>query len=771
MAVNRFFKRNAFNQFNPVSFEQYAAVPLALQQAHDNVISSALSNKVDVSANADDEAKRDLYQKELDDSIYNIVDQINEKGFTQEFVGNTLTLKRRHDELMSQNGDLGKIQRSFDLREKYKEALMKNNAITGDIRRNSLALADSRYEGYEKGLYQEYTPTDHVDILKEANAYMSQLDPKVLGWEGNYTYDPTTNLFVSNTGQTRKLTSDELRTVTTNLLNNSKYQDFLTQEYTFDKLNNPEKYADLTDVQGYDVFSKEQVSKIAKSMGEIHRIDDKKTGRKVISGGNKGSGGPTLDEIARGVAKTDRSGNAYQKGFNIDEKAIPTHMYTMKGRDGDRVTFASAEGLYNAFLENKLSDEEEVQLAVFAKFATANSKFTSFLSSDKEMERAYDEVSKTYSNTTKLDDNLRGVLNDYFSNPTKYRALDEAIKKRTTAGNDGSWDVLDKIFSLDSGADAALNNENNLFTYENIDPYTREKIIKEQYKSHVNGYEEYVSTAASLGMTEPLPFLDYLESIDNIDEDKNNSGELNVPTKVYTQIPTDTKEARQLLDNPNHLNNEVIYVSSDGAKAEPMQGEDAIDYINGLKKKGYVTGDISVIRENGYTGSGGYRLTLNPSKDSNLSANERKVVQIEIEGSDDLKRVHEPLSFYTNFKFEGSFVEGPEYVPTIGYLNTDIYTSTVSENSNIPNSTPVPMKLIPVKFPGGEIKYKVYTFNSESQNFEQSYKGEQPVIFSEQQGDRIINNHTDREMTRYYMNLGMGAEVLKAITNSKVSEN
>ena len=97
------------SEFNPLSFQEIMAAPLAMRQKHDDSIAQAEAMRIkadplDVHLNRAVELK-----KQIDDEIAKNVDTLNKEGYNPTTFQNITKLNRQYQDMISPTGEIGKI--------------------------------------------------------------------------------------------------------------------------------------------------------------------------------------------------------------------------------------------------------------------------------------------------------------------------------------------------------------------------------------------------------------------------------------------------------------------------------------------------------------------------------------------------------------------------------------------------------------------------------------------------------------------------------------
>ena len=199
---NRYFQRNKYATFNPMSINELSILPQAKRQQHDALVQTASALKQDKQPTIDIDTE--LYSKELEklnQGFEEIASDINERGVNHNHTSMIMTQRDRLKEFMSFEGVGGKAVEQYQQRQKIQEELKDKGFDPGRIR-EIMAIQDHMYEqsggvakdGFYSGIDQ-YDKTNIDDALSEMISKMFQTDYKEKGTKGLQLYlDPTTRM-------------------------------------------------------------------------------------------------------------------------------------------------------------------------------------------------------------------------------------------------------------------------------------------------------------------------------------------------------------------------------------------------------------------------------------------------------------------------------------------------------------------------------------------------------------------------------------------------
>ena len=114
------------SEFNPLSFQEIMAAPLAMRQKHDNSIAAAEALRIKANP-LDKHLSRALEIKnQMDAEIANNVDTLNKEGYNPTTFQNIIKLNRQYQDMISPTGEIGIINAAKIAEAKAKEDFMKN---------------------------------------------------------------------------------------------------------------------------------------------------------------------------------------------------------------------------------------------------------------------------------------------------------------------------------------------------------------------------------------------------------------------------------------------------------------------------------------------------------------------------------------------------------------------------------------------------------------------------------------------------------------------
>ena len=114
------------SEFNPLSFQEIMAAPLAMRQKHDNSIAAVEALRIQANP-LDKHLSRALEIKnQMDAEIAKNVDILNKEGYNPTTFQNIIKLNRQYQDMISPTGEIGIINAAKIAEAKAKEDFMKN---------------------------------------------------------------------------------------------------------------------------------------------------------------------------------------------------------------------------------------------------------------------------------------------------------------------------------------------------------------------------------------------------------------------------------------------------------------------------------------------------------------------------------------------------------------------------------------------------------------------------------------------------------------------
>jgi len=166
------------SEFNPLSFQEIMAAPLAMRQKHDNSIAAAEALRIKANP-LDKHLSRALEIKnQMDAEIANNVDTLNKEGYNPTTFQNIIKLNRQYQDMISPTGEIGQINNAKIVYDKAKEDFIQDAAKQNIGRDQALKVWDKKtayYTGFgEDGksitnvspqgvaAYQDYTKDKQI---------------------------------------------------------------------------------------------------------------------------------------------------------------------------------------------------------------------------------------------------------------------------------------------------------------------------------------------------------------------------------------------------------------------------------------------------------------------------------------------------------------------------------------------------------------------------------------------------------------------------------
>lgn len=271
---NRFARRNRFNQFNPVTLDEFITAPMAAQQVHNEALASALANRTDIKSLPWHEQERLRITNEMEGAINSLTDEISERGILDMPVQRRLTeLSEKKRSLFGPGSRGEEIQTALANRSALKEQLAKSdNPVYWQNQQMAYFDAQSRQNSRENIYgYSTSALSDYQDINKLALEYGDELSASSIAsntgyrqtgdgrWENIYTSEKTNGTPERVTAYIRGF-----------LGTNKELMSFLSDSAKIAQMNNPD-----LDMQE---FVNEQLSNAATLAGgakQFREVDQK----------------------------------------------------------------------------------------------------------------------------------------------------------------------------------------------------------------------------------------------------------------------------------------------------------------------------------------------------------------------------------------------------------------------------------------------------------------------------------------------------------------
>ena len=166
------------SEFNPLSFQEIMAAPLAMRQKHDNAIAAAEALRIKANPLDKHLARAVELKQQMDNEIANNVDTLNKEGYNPTTFQNIIKLNRQYQDMISPTGEIGQINNAKIVYDKAKEDFIQDAAKQNIGRDQALKVWDKKtayYTGFgEDGksitnvspqgvaAYQDYTKDKQV---------------------------------------------------------------------------------------------------------------------------------------------------------------------------------------------------------------------------------------------------------------------------------------------------------------------------------------------------------------------------------------------------------------------------------------------------------------------------------------------------------------------------------------------------------------------------------------------------------------------------------
>lgn len=136
------------SEFNPLSFQEIMAAPLAMRQKHDNSIAAAEALRIKANP-LDKHLSRALEIKnQMDAEIANNVDTLNKEGYNPTTFQNIIKLNRQYQDMISPTGEIGQINNAKVVYDKAKEDFIQDAAKQNIGRDQALKVWDKKTAYY-----------------------------------------------------------------------------------------------------------------------------------------------------------------------------------------------------------------------------------------------------------------------------------------------------------------------------------------------------------------------------------------------------------------------------------------------------------------------------------------------------------------------------------------------------------------------------------------------------------------------------------------------
>ena len=136
------------SEFNPLSFQEIMAAPLAMRQKHDASIAQAEALRIKANP-LDKHLNRALEIKnQMDAEIAKNVDTLNKEGYNPTTFQNITKLNRQYQDMISPTGEIGQINNAKIVYDKAKEDFIQNAAKENIGRDQALKVWDKKTAYY-----------------------------------------------------------------------------------------------------------------------------------------------------------------------------------------------------------------------------------------------------------------------------------------------------------------------------------------------------------------------------------------------------------------------------------------------------------------------------------------------------------------------------------------------------------------------------------------------------------------------------------------------
>ena len=114
------------SEFNPLSFQEIMAAPLAMRQKHDASIAQAEALRIQADPLKEHSVRALEIKNQMDAEIAKNVDILNKEGYNPTTFQNITKLNRQYQDMISPTGEIGIINAAKIAEAKAKEDFMKN---------------------------------------------------------------------------------------------------------------------------------------------------------------------------------------------------------------------------------------------------------------------------------------------------------------------------------------------------------------------------------------------------------------------------------------------------------------------------------------------------------------------------------------------------------------------------------------------------------------------------------------------------------------------
>jgi len=115
-------------KFNPMSYQEIMAAPLAMRQKHDNAILAAEAMRLKPDPHSKHYSRALELKQQMDNEIANNVDTLNKEGYNSTTFQNITKLNRQYQDLISPTGEIGQINAAKTVYDTNQEEFIKDAA-------------------------------------------------------------------------------------------------------------------------------------------------------------------------------------------------------------------------------------------------------------------------------------------------------------------------------------------------------------------------------------------------------------------------------------------------------------------------------------------------------------------------------------------------------------------------------------------------------------------------------------------------------------------
>lgn len=136
------------SEFNPLSFQEIMAAPLAMRQKHDASIAQAEALRIQANPLKEHSARALELKQQMDAEIDKNVDTLNKEGYNPTTFQNITKLNRQYQDMISPTGEIGQINNAKVVYDKAKEDFIQNAAKENIGRDQALKVWDKKTAYY-----------------------------------------------------------------------------------------------------------------------------------------------------------------------------------------------------------------------------------------------------------------------------------------------------------------------------------------------------------------------------------------------------------------------------------------------------------------------------------------------------------------------------------------------------------------------------------------------------------------------------------------------